>query len=136
MKKFIRLFILTIVLGIGLTACDGDPDVISKKRILVTEPTLSIMEINAWPLSPEPTLAPVFRGHWEDDGSTQLFSTDPNIQGMTIEGFEFEEGYECRLSVKESSYKNPPTDFRNHWYKLEKVISKTKVEQGDMLFPD
>ena len=47
---------------------------------------------------------------------------------MTIEGFEFEEGYKCKLIVKESSYKNPPTDCRNQWYKLVKVVSKTKVE--------
>lgn len=124
MKKII---IALIVLGIGLAACENG-GVNSKTRALITEPTLTEMEIKAWPLSPEPTLAPVYRGRWEDDGTTQLFSTNPQIQGMTIEGFEFEEGYECKLLVKESKYKNPPTDCRNQWYKLEKVISKTKVE--------
>lgn len=127
MKK-INLFILTLALGFGLTACESNGEIISKTRALITEPTLTEMEINAWPMSPEPTLAPMYRGRWEDNGATQLFSTDPNIQGMTIEGFEFEEGYECKLIVKESSYKNPPTDFRNQWYELVKVVSKTKVE--------
>ncbi|MBO4577631.1 MAG: DUF4377 domain-containing protein [Paludibacteraceae bacterium] len=124
MKKII---IALIVLGIGLAACENG-GVNSKTRALITEPTLTEMEINAWPMSPEPTLAPMYRGRWEDDGTTQLFSTNPQIQGMTIEGFEFEEGYECKLIVKESSYKNPPTDFRNQWYELVKVVSKTKVE--------
>ena len=128
MKKYINLFILLLVLGIGLVACEGRSEVTSKKRILTTEPTLTEMEIKAWPMSPEPTLVPTYRGRWEDNGQTQLFCTDPQIQGMTIEGFEFEEGYECKLVVKESKYKNPPTDFRNQWYKLEKVLSKTRVE--------
>ncbi len=127
MKNYLNLYILTVVLGIGLAACENG-GVTSKKRVLVTASALTEMEIKAWPMSPEPIHASVYSGRWEDNGATQLFSTDPNVQGMFIEGFEFEEGYECKLIVQESSYKNPPTDFRNQWYKLVKVVSKTKVE--------
>ena len=53
MKKII---IALIVLGIGLAACENG-GVNSKTRALITEPTLTEMEINAWPMSQEPTLA-------------------------------------------------------------------------------
>lgn len=44
----------------------------------------------------------------------------------SIEGFEYEQGYEYVIEVKIEHKENPPADGSNLKYSLIRVISKTK----------
>lgn len=51
--------------------------------------------------------------------------TDPfRILGQEIEGFNYEPGFEYRISVKEYVLSDPPQDASNLRYVLKKIISK------------
>lgn len=121
------LFILSLVLTFIFASCEQSDDIISKKRVLVTEPTLTEMEVWVNPLEGTSQSIPAFRGQWQDDKTYYLFAVD-QYSHYGIQDFEFEEGYVYKLSVIESQYKNPPTEFLNRWFKLDKIISKTKAE--------
>ena len=120
--------LLAIVISSLLISCEQeDSYIISHKRVLITEPTLQEMEVWVDPFAGTTKRIPAFRGQWQDDKSHQGFAVD-QYSHYGISGFEFEEGYIFKLSVKESSYKDPPTDFLNRWYELDKIISKTKAK--------
>ncbi len=48
-----------------------------------------------------------------------------------IEGFEYEEGYEYELRVKEETVENPPADASSRKWTLVEVVSKTAVETAE-----
>ncbi len=48
-----------------------------------------------------------------------------------IEGFEFEEGYEYELRIKEEVVENPPADASSRKWTLVEVVSKTAVETAE-----
>ena len=122
------VFLMTIVFSFLLISCEQeDSYIISHKRVLITEPTLQEMEVWVDPLAGTFKRIPAFRGQWQDDKSLQSFAVD-QYSHYGISGFEFEEGYIFKLSVKESKYKDPPSDFLNRWYELDKIISKTKAK--------
>jgi len=49
---------------------------------------------------------------------------------QTIDGFDYEEGYEYEIVVKVEKVENPPADGSSLKYTLEKVVSKTPVENS------
>ena len=124
MKK--RLIWLVMLAAVMMSCEQQESDVISKKRVLVTEATITEMEIWIDPPSGTTKWIPAFRGRWQDDNSIGLFAVD-QYSHYGIHGFEFEEVYVYKLSVKESHYKEPPTEFLNTWYDLDKIISKEKA---------
>ena len=53
----------------------------------------------------------------------------------SIEGFEFEPGYEYELKVRKIERENPPADASAYEYRLVKIVSKTAVDTDGALLP-
>ncbi|MFD1315397.1 DUF4377 domain-containing protein [Namhaeicola litoreus] len=63
--------------------------------------------------------------------------TDPwsNFYGR-IDGFDYEEGFEYLIKVKETKIKNPPADGSSLKYTLIEVLRKRKTEEEISLYND
>lgn len=115
MKRFALLLLLLPLLG----ACDKDESI-----------------VETWTIASEKGVADVWFGFGfipadivkkSPDSAWELFSG-------TIDGFHFEEGYECRVRVRIDPLANPAADGPGNRYTMERLISRTparSVEKDD-----
>jgi len=104
------LFVLTLCL---LVACSKEKDnifvmVIASKMVKAVEPTGNVER-------------DYFLAKWDRYVEWTLFDS-------RIHGFEYKEGYEYLLLVREKPLKNPPMDHYGAYYYLIDILSITEIE--------
>ncbi|MDX1413703.1 MAG: META domain-containing protein, partial [Candidatus Promineifilaceae bacterium] len=123
MNNKAKILILTLlVFGMLLAACGGEPATVE-------------------PDTPQENVKTVYVGpelvDCEGAGPQKCMQIKENPQDDyslfydQIEGFDFEEGYEYELQVKEEDVENPPADASSIKWTLVEVVNKTPVQQTE-----
>lgn len=114
MKKLSLLLLAGLLLGAFLAACNTAPEAEEENvKTIYVGPEL----VDCVGVAPQQCLQ--VKENPEDEYT--LFYD-------TIEGFNFEEGYEYELRVREETVENPPADASSVKWTLVEEVSKTPVE--------
>ncbi|MEK6492655.1 DUF4377 domain-containing protein [Myroides odoratimimus] len=132
-----KIFLLVAVAGLTLVSCkkDGDKDATPATTETTEQTTTPTESTEATPkeelgnttytiaskLVDCTGVAPMKCMQYKEEGSDEWLN-----MYSSIEGFNYEEGYEYVIEVKREKVENPPADASSIKYILVKEISKTK----------
>lgn len=106
-----QTYILLLLFSLGIFACSKDNNQLESEIIILVDSKFVATPSNIYP---DKSLNVKFEG---DNSWTILYNN-------SIEGFEYEEGFEYKLLVQQKYIPNPPQDGSKYSYKLIKILDK------------
>lgn len=117
-KIYLRTLLIAFVAIFGLTACmneDEPKDITNEVTMYVSSETGTMYDFfDAYETYPIECMLVKERG--EDEYRPMAF--------RSIQGFEYEKGYEYDLRVNKTTLANPPADGSIYKYQLVRVVEK------------
>ncbi|RNC66209.1 DUF4377 domain-containing protein [Proteiniphilum sp. X52] len=124
-KHFV-LWLLLAAIALCLSSCSDDDELKDKSKVI----NMSISSDTGvmYNIFDERGISPMECMLVSEEGGNGEWNT---MAFGTIQGFDYEKGYEYELRVKKTTLGNPPADGSLHTYELLTVLHKKKIKEPE-----